>query len=134
MAQAAGALTGIGGLIGVFGNYQAGQQAAAQSKRAAQVGRIQADQVDASYRDELNSTISNIRAIRAGAGVGGFSPTGMAIEADQERISTRDRRIEVGNRRMQANQDEDDARFRKSAATWSLIGGTAKSLPSFFGA
>lgn len=133
--QAAGAIfTGLSGLVGAYGQYQASQHAAQQSERAAQVGRIQADQIDASYREELNSTISNIRAIRASTGVGANSPTGRAIEADQERISTRDRRIDVGSRRMQANQDENDARFRRSAATVSLIGGVSKSLPSFFGA
>lgn len=134
MGAAAGILTGVSGLIGAFGSFQAGQNEAAKSKRAAQVGRIQADQVDASYRDELNSTISNIRSIRAGAGVGAMSPTGMAIEADQDRVSSRDRKIEVGNKNMQAFQDEQDAKFRKSAAKFSLIGGVAKSLPSFFGA
>lgn len=131
---AAAALTGISGLVSAYGNFAAGKNAAAQSKRAAQIGRIQADQIDANYRDELNSTISNIRAMRAGAGVGSMSPTGMAIEAGQEKISDRDRRIEVGSKRMQANQDDDDARFRKNAATVSLVGGVAKSLPSFFGA
>lgn len=134
MAQAAGIFTGLSGLVGAFGSYQAGNFEAAKSKRAATVGKIQADQIDASYRDELNSTISNIRAIRASSGVGANSPTGMAIEADQERISNRDRRIDVGSKRMQAKQDEDDAKFRKSAAKVSLIGGVAKSLPSFFGA
>ncbi|MBW8285083.1 MAG: hypothetical protein K0M55_15945 [Rhizobium sp.] len=134
MAQAAGILTGISGIVGAVGQYQAGQYAAAQSKQAAKVGRVQADQIDASYRDELNSTISNIRAIRASSGVGANSPTGMAIEAGQQKISDRDRKIEVGSKRMQAAQDDNDARFRKSAATVSLIGGVAKSLPSFFGA
>lgn len=130
----AAAFTGISGLVSAFGQYSAGQHAAEESKRAAQVGRIQADQIDASYRGELNSTISNIRAIRAGAGVGSFSPTGMALESDAERKSDRDRRIDVGSKRMQATQDDADAKFRKSAATFSLLGGVAKSLPSFFGA
>ena len=129
-----GILMGVSGLISAFGQSQAQSYQAEQSKRAAEVGRVQADQVDASYRDELNSTIANIRSIRAGAGVSANSPTGLAIEAGQERTSDRDRRIEVGSKRMQANQDDNDARFRKSAAMFSLIGGTAKALPDFFGA
>lgn len=124
----AAALSGLGGLVGAYGQYQAGKYAAAQSERAAQIGRVQADQIDASYRDELNSTISNIRAIRAGTGVGASSPTQMAIEADQEKTSRRDRIIEVGSKRMQATQDEADARFRRSAARVSLFGGVAQSL------
>lgn len=131
---AAGAIMGLSSLVGAYGQYQAGQYASEQSKRAAEVGRVKADQIDASYRDELNSTISNIRAIRASAGMSPTSPTAMAIEDGQEKISDRDRRIDVGNQRMQARQDENDARFRKSAATVGLIGGVAKSLPSFFGA
>lgn len=134
MAQAAGIFMGLSSLVGAVGQYQAGQYAAEQSKRAAQVGRVKADQIDASYRDDLNSTIANIRSIRASAGMGALSPTGMAVETDAERRSTRDRRIDVGSQRMQATQDENDARFRKNAAAVGLFGGVAKSLPSFFGA
>lgn len=131
--MAAAALGLVGGLVGAYGQYQAGQYQAQQSQRAAQVARVQADQTDASYRDELNSTISNIRAVRSSAGVGANSPTGMAIEAGQERTSDRDRSIEVGNKQMQATQYENDARAQRSSAKWSLLGGTAKSLGNFFG-
>lgn len=134
MAAAAPIFMGLSGIVGAVGQYQAGNYAAAQSKRAAQVGRIQADQIDASYREELNSTLANIKSIRASAGVDPNSPTGQAVNADQVRTSNRDRIIDVGSKRMQANQDEADAKFRKSAAKVSLLGGTAKSLPSFFGA
>ena len=134
MAAAAPIFMGLSGIVGAVGQYQAGNYAAAQSKRAAQVGRIQADQIDASYREELNSTLANIKSIRASAGVDPNSPTGQAVNEDQVRTSNRDRIIDVGSKRMQANQDEADAKFRKSAAKVSLLGGTAKSLPSFFGA
>jgi hypothetical protein len=134
MGVVAPILTGLSGIVGAVGQYQAGNHAAAQSKRAAQVGRIQADQIDASYRDELNSTLANIKSIRASAGVDPNSPTGQAVEAGQVRTSNRDRMIDVGSKRMQANQDEADAKFRKSAAKVSLLGGTMKALPSFFGA
>lgn len=134
MAAAAPIFMGLSGIVGAVGQYQAGNYAAAQSKRAAQVGRIQADQIDASYREELNSTLANIKSIRASAGVDPNSPTGQAVNADQVRTSNRDRIIDVGSKRMQANQDEADAKFRKSAAKVSLLGGTMKALPSFFGA
>ena len=134
MAAAAPIFMGLSGIVGAVGQYQAGNYAAAQSKRAAQVGRIQADQIDASYREELNSTLANIKSIRASAGVDPNSPTGQAVNADQIRTSNRDRIIDVGSKRMQANQDEADAKFRKSAAKVSLLGGTMKALPSFFGA
>lgn len=130
--QAIAPVIGLAGsLIGAFGEKAGQDYEAAKSKRAAEVGRVQADQIDASYREELNSTISNIRAIRASAGVGANSPTGMAIEAKQQKTSDRDRRIDVGSKRMQATQDDADAKFRKSAAKTALFGGIATGLAKF---
>lgn len=134
MGAAAPFLGLAGSLVGAVGQSQGQNYAAQQSQRAAQVGRIQADQVDASYRDELNSTISNIRAIRASASVGSNSPTGVAVEAKQQQTSDRDRKIEVGSKRMQATQDENDARFRKSSAKMALVGGAVSGLSKFYGA
>lgn len=134
MQAIGGILTGISGIVGAVGQSQAQKWEAQKAQRAAEVGRVRANQIDASYRDELNSTIANIRSIRASSGASIASPTGMAIEADQQRISDRDRKIDVGNQRMQANQDEQDAKFRRSAARTSLFGGVARSLPYFFGA
>lgn len=133
MAQAAPILGLAGSLVGAVGQARGTNYEAQQSQRAAQVGRIQADQVDANYRDELNSTISNIRAIRASAGVGANSPTGMAIEQKQADTSDRDRKIEVGSKVMQANQDDADAKFRRSSAKWALLGGAATGLSKFYG-
>jgi len=129
-----GIMSGVSGIIGAMGQSAGQKWEAAKAKRAAEVGKVQADQIDAQYRDELNSTIANIRAIRSSSGASINSPTGLAIEADQQKISDRDRKIDVGSRRMQATQDEADAKFRKSAAKASLFGGIAKSLPAFFGA
>lgn len=117
-----------GGLITAFGQAQGQNYASAQAKRAAMVSRIQADQTDASYRAELNDTISNIRALRAGSGTGAGSPTEMAYIAGQTEKSDRDRMIDVGNKNMQAAQDEQDAAFRKRAATVALFGGSASAI------
>lgn len=122
-----------GSLVGAVGQSRGMQHEAQQSQRAAQVGRINADQIDANYRDELNSTISNIRAIRASAGVGANSPTQRAFEAKQEQTSNRDRKIEVGSKRMQATQDDNDARFKRSSAKMALVGGAATGLARYFG-
>lgn len=132
--QAVGPVLGLAGsLVGAAGEARASNYAAQQSARAAQVGRIQADQIDSSYREELNSTIANIKAIRASAGVDLNSPTGRAIDAKQERTSDRDRMIEVGSKRMQATQDDADAKFRRSSAKWALLGGAATGLSKFAG-
>ncbi|WP_109368267.1 hypothetical protein [Ochrobactrum soli] len=119
-------ISGIGGAIGY-------NQQAQQAKDAAATGRIQANQIDAGYRDELNSTINNIRAIRAGTGVAANSPTTLAIEDENRRVSDRNRTRDVASRRIQADQSERDARTFRNSAFTSLIGGTAKSLPYFFG-
>lgn len=128
-----GGLSLASGFISGKGDQAAQNYKAQQSERAAQIGKIQADQVDASYRSELNSTIANIRAIRSSAGVDPNSPTGMAIDAKQEQTSNRDRSIEVANKRMQATQDEEDAKFYRSSAKSALLGPVVKSLPAFFG-
>lgn len=133
MAAIAPFLGLAGSLVGAYGQYQAGKYAAAQSEKQAEVGRVQADQIDSSYREELNSTIANIRTIRASAGVGAGSPTGMAVEAKQAATSDRDRMIDVGSRRMQANSDEQDAKFRRSSAGFALLGGVATGLSKFYG-
>lgn len=119
-------LSGVGGAIGY------GQQAQ-QAKNAAATGRIQANQIDQSYREELNSTINNIRAIRAGTGVAADSPTTQAIEAENSKVSDRNRTRDVASRRIQAAQSEQDAKTFRASAMTSLLGGTAKSLPHFFG-
>ncbi|WP_010658119.1 hypothetical protein [Brucella anthropi] len=133
MATASALLTGGSLLLSGIGGAVGYNQQAQQAKNAAATGRIQANQIDQSYREELNSTINNIRAIRAGTGVAADSPTTIAIENENDRISERNRTRDVASRRIQANQSERDAgTFRNSAFT-SLLGGTAKSLPYFFG-
>lgn len=125
--------TGVSSLAGGVGGFMGQSQSAQQAKTQAQVGRIQADQIDASYRDELTSTINNIRAIRATTGAALDSPTGQAIEAKNTETSDRNRSRDVASRRIQANQSDQDAKFFKNSAAVSLFGGVAKSLPSFVG-
>lgn len=127
------ALTGGSMLLSGYGSAVGYNQQAEQSLNAAATGRIQANQIDQSYREELNSTINNIRAIRAGTGVSYDSPTTMAIEDENDRVSERNRSRDVASRRIQADQSERDAKVFRNSAMTSLLGGTAKSLPHFFG-
>lgn len=126
-------MSGLSGIVGAYGVSQGQKHQAAQAKQQAEVGRMQADQIDTAYRDELSSTISNIQNIRASTGAAAFSPTGMALEEGQKKISDRNRTRDVASRNMQATQLDKDAKFLKSSATASLFGGVAKSIPSFFG-
>ncbi len=119
-------LEGYGGAVG--SNHQA-----QQALNAATTGRIQANQIDNSYREELDTTIKNIRAIRAGTGAAIDSPTGQAIEAENTRVSDQNRSRDVASRRIQVDQSERDSKLFRNAAMASLLGGTAKSLPEFFG-
>jgi len=109
-----------GGLIKSIGEFQAQSYQADQAKKAAEVGRIRAQQIDTSYREELSSTIANIRTIRAATGVGANSPTTLALEAENRRVSDRNRTRDVANQRIQANQDEADGKFLKKSAGLSL--------------
>lgn len=130
----AGILSGISTLVGAVGAFAGQRHQADQAETQAKVGRIQADQIDAAYRDELRSTINNIQAIRASSGAGADSPTALAIQQNERTISDRNRIRDVANRRIQANQDEADADYLRSSAAISLFGGTVKAIPSFFGA
>lgn len=133
MATAAALLTGGSLLLSGVGTAVGYSKQAQDAKNAATTGRIQANQIDAGYRDELNSTINNIRAIRAGTGVSANSPTTQAIEDQNTATSERNRSRDVASRRIQADQSERDARSFRNSAFTSLLGGTAKSLPYFFG-
>lgn len=128
-----GIMSGLSGIVGAVGASQAPKHQAAQAKQQAEVGRMQADQIDTAYRDELSSTISNIQNIRASTGAAAYSPTGMALEDGQTKISDRNRSRDVASRQMQATQLDNDAKFLRKSASMSLFGGVAKSLPSFFG-
>lgn len=130
----ASAAMGLSTLLGAVGSYMGQKAEQHQREVAAQAGRIQADQVDAAYRDELGSTLNNIRAIRATTGVGADSPTTIAIQDKQTQVSDRNRTRDVANRKIQATEDENSARILGASANMSLLGGTVKSLPKFFGA
>lgn len=127
-------IMGIGSLVSAYGStIVAGEHAARQSEQRAEIGIVQAKQTDANYRQELNATINNIRAIRASTGAGFMSPTGAAIENYNRDISDRDRRREVGGRRIQASVDRSDADFRRSAAQTAFFGKAIGTIPTFFG-
>ena len=96
---------------------------AAQAERAAQLGRIKADQTDASLREELNTTLGMIDVTRAAAGTDPLSPTALAIKENEARISDRNRRTAVGNIQAQADERELEARYRRRAGETALLGG-----------
>ena len=125
------ALQGVSMIIGGMGQAAAQQAEAAKAERAKQVALIQADQTDAAYRDDLNTTIANIKAIRASTGADPNSPTTDAFIDTESAASERVRRIKVGGIRMQATQYGLDAQQFRNAAQYSLLGGFLGGLSTF---
>ena len=120
------AVSAIGGAVGL-------SHEAKQAETRAKIGRMQADQIEAGYRNELATTLNNIRAIRATTGVGADSPTTRAIEGKNTVISDRNRTRDMANRRIQATEDENAGRYKRFSAGMALLGGGAKGLTQYFG-
>ena len=95
---------------------------AERAKLAQEVAEVQADQIDATYRDELATTVANIRAIQASSGAPIDSQATMAFIRGEERASDRDRRLAVTSARLQAGQYGLDAIAFRRAARMARIG------------
>lgn len=95
---------------------------AQQAVYSAQASRINANETDAYYRDDLRKTLANIDAIRASAGMV-ESPTSVAIADENTRISDEQRVAKVTSLRAQARQSDEDAKFYQSAARSYMANG-----------
>lgn len=91
---------------------------AARAERAAEFGRIQADQTDVQLREELSTTLANIDAIRAVSNIDPRSPTGVALKENETGVSDRQRRNQVTSIRLQAAEDERMAKYSRSTAAY----------------
>lgn len=105
----------------------AGQSAGAtaqkqKAQKAAAIARVQADQADTAYRDELDKTLGNIDAIRASIGMAD-SPTSFALKDQAREDSDIQRTRKVAGLKMQATQFDEDARFYGSAARNYMMAG-----------
>lgn len=125
------ALQGISMIAGGMADAQGNNYEAAKAERASEIGKVQADQISAGQDAELNTTIANIRAIKSASGGNPDSPSTLAYIQKQGETSDRLKRIRAGGAIMQANQDSADAMFYREAASTSLLGGVARSLPYF---
>jgi hypothetical protein len=90
-----------------------------QLTKNARAARVQADQTDSHLRDELESTVANIRAIRASAGMPD-SATSDAIINKEGEVSDNQRRIKVGSLRAQADEYDNSAAFMRRQARNAL--------------
>lgn len=96
---------------------------AERDKRAAEIGRIKANQTDIALRDELRTTLGNIDAVRAASGIDPLSPTTAVLKGEEMRVSDRDRMTRVANIRAQADEDDLTADYRRKVGRDALIGG-----------
>lgn len=116
------ALSAGGKVVKGVGEYEAAQFAADRDERAAEFGRIKADQTDVQLREQLTTTLGNISTIRAAGNIDPLSPTTAAINTEETRVADRERNIRVGNLRMQAREDDLAAKQRRRGAIYGAVG------------
>lgn len=93
---------------------------AAKLEQAAAFGKVQAEQTAAQFSEQLNTTLGNIDAVRAAAGIDPTSPTTAAIEGKQTYVSNRQKNTTVDNILNQAKTNEADARYMREAGDFAL--------------
>lgn len=94
-----------------------------QLQRQEQNQRTAAAQAEARRREELTSQLGTIQAIRAGRGVAGGSPTGMAILTEVASDGTRDAQQASLNNLMAADSSRMSASMAGRKAQYTLLGG-----------
>lgn len=100
---------------------QASYQAQAdRAARAAEFGKLQAEQTDLHFRDELNTTLGNIDVIRAASHIDPSSPTTAAIEDRQRMVSDRGRSSALLSIRSQISEDEASAAYLRKAGDYAV--------------
>lgn len=113
-------LSAMGTVMGGQAQKSAADFKAAQAEQAAKFGRLQADLTDVTMRENLNKTLYNIDAIRAGGNVDPSSPTTAAIEAHNTELSDRQRTAQLVSLRSQADADEASAHYLRQAGDFAL--------------
>ena len=93
---------------------------AARAERAAEFGKLQATLTDTTMRENLTSTLGNIDAVRAAAGIDPTSPTTAALEGRSTMLSDRQRMAAVGSIRSQAAEDEASAKYLREAGDFAV--------------
>jgi hypothetical protein len=103
-----------------YGTQAADEFQADRAQRAAELGRTQAGLTDVTYRENLNTTLGNIDAIRAAAHIDPSSPTSAALRDYNTMISDRQRMAAVGSIRQQASENEAGAAYLRKAGDYAV--------------
>lgn len=121
----AASIAGLG--LSVFSSIEKGKgtQAgyefqAAKAERAAEFGKLQAQLTDTSFREELNTTLSNIDVIRAAAHIDPTSPTTAAVEGYSTMLSDRQRTAALLNINSKVAENLSDANYLRQAGDFAL--------------
>ena len=91
--------------------------------RAAQYGDLKATQTGAQLTRNLSVSLGNIAAIRAAARTDPTSPTGAAVRGYTEQIGTEQKNIQDDSITAQAQEDEANAAYLRSASSTALLSG-----------
>lgn len=102
------------------GTKAADEMQAARAERAAEFGKLQAGLTDTHFREELNTTLSNIEVIRAAGRIDPTSPTTAAVEERQRMLSERQRTAALLNIESQASEDEASAAYLRKAGDYAV--------------
>lgn len=94
-----------------------------QMKIQAEATRTAAAQDETNRRNELTSSLETIEAIRAGRGLSGDSPGGMAILEGVTNRAERDIGISKGNYAMKADLLDRQSQLASSKGSMSLLSG-----------
>lgn len=114
------------------GQNAADQYQAARMERAAEFGRVKADQTYGTMTEQLNRTLGEIQAVRAAAHTDPTSPTGVAIHDYDENLGNRQIRTQTANILEQAQQNEQDAAYLRDAGHYALMQGNIGAAGSIF--
>lgn len=91
-----------------------------RAERAAQFGAVQATLTDSTMRQNLNTTLGNIEAVRGAAGVDPTSPTTAALMDRSESLSDSQRMAAVGSIKSQDEEDLASAAYLRQAGDFAV--------------
>jgi hypothetical protein len=109
--------------VSAVGTSQADNYKAETLDRAATYGDLKATQTGAQLTRNLAVSLGNIDAIRAAARTDPTSPTGAAVRDYTEQIGTEQKNIQVDSITAQAQEDEANAAYLRSASSTALLSG-----------
>jgi hypothetical protein len=110
-------------ILNASGTAAADTFKAEQLERTAEYGELKATQTSAQLTRNLATTLGNIDAVRAAARTDPTSPTGAAVRDFTQQVGTEQKNITVDSIEAQAQMDEANAAYLRSASSTALLSG-----------